>query len=128
VQERAGALVGPLRDLFAATFFVFFSFQIDPSSLVGVLLPATALTIVTAVGKVATGWVAARSIGVGSRGAVRAGTALVARGEFSIVIASLGVGREHGGKLTALAAAYVLLTAIVGPLMAKYADYVRPEP
>lgn len=39
VQARAGALIGPLRDLFAATFFLFFSFQIRPPSLIGALAP-----------------------------------------------------------------------------------------
>jgi len=59
VQERAGALVSPLRDLFAAAFFVFFSFQIDPSTIPEVLVPAIALAAVTAVGKIVVGWAAA---------------------------------------------------------------------
>lgn len=126
VQARAGALVGPLRDLFAATFFLFFSFQIEPASLVGVLGPAAVLAAVTAGGKLVSGRVAARRIGVGTRGGLRAGTALIARGEFSIVIASLGAARVHGDQLIAIAAAYVLLTAIAGPLAAKYADHGSP--
>ena len=122
VQERAGALVGPLRDLFAAIFFLFFSFQIDPESLLDVVVPAAALAVVTGAGKLVTGRIAARRLGVGARGGLRAGTALIARGEFSIVIASLGAGTAHGDDLGALAAAYVLLTAVGGPLLAKYAD------
>lgn len=122
VQARAGALVSPLRDLFAATFFLFFSFQIDPGSLLGALAPAALLAVVTAGGKVATGVMAARRMGVGRRGGLRAGTALIARGEFSIVVASLGSTIGPGDDLTALAAAYVLLTAVTGPLAAKWAD------
>ena len=122
VQERAGALVGPLRDLFAATFFLFFSFQIDPGSLLDVMVPAVVLALVTGAGKLVSGHVAARRLGVGVRGGLRAGAALIARGEFSIVIASLGAGTAHGEDLGALAAAYVLLTAVGGPLVAKYAD------
>ncbi len=124
VQARAGALVEPLRHLFAATFFLFFSFQIEPGSLVEVVAPAAVLTVVTAAGKLVSGRVASRPLGIGPRGRLRAGTALIARGEFSIVIASLGAGRQHGNELGALAAAYVLLTAIAGPLAAKYADRV----
>lgn len=127
VQARAGALIEPLRDLFAATFFLFFSFQIEPGSLVGVIAPAAALALVTGAGKLISGWAAARSLGVGRRGRLRAGTALIARGEFSIVIASLGVGRDHGDELGALAAAYVLVTAVAGPLAAKYADHAGPS-
>ncbi len=125
VQARAGALVKPLRDLFAATFFLFFSFQIEPGSLVDVLVPAVLLALVTAGGKLLSGQAAARPLGVGSAGRLRAGTALIARGEFSIVIASLGAGTTHGERLGALAAAYVLVTAITGPLAAKYVGRPR---
>ena len=127
VQHRVGALIGPLRDLFAATFFVFFSFQIRPASLVEFLLPATVLALVTAGTKVATGWLAAGRIGVRAPGRLRAGTALVARGEFSIVVASLGASAAHGRELGALAAAYVLVTAVAGPLLAKHAERLVPE-
>ncbi len=122
VQARAGALIEPLRDLFAAIFFLFFSFQIRPGSLAGALVPAAALVLLGTAGKFGSAWVSCARVGIGARGRVRAGTALVARGEFSIVIASLGAGIAHGDDLTALAGAYVLLSAIVGPLAAKFAD------
>lgn len=124
VRERATELIEPLRDLFAATFFVFFSFQIEPASLLGALLPAAGLTVVTGATKLLSGNVAARRRGVGVRGQRRAGAALIARGEFSIVIAAIGASLADGEELGALAAAYVLLTAIVGPLAARYADAV----
>jgi monovalent cation:H+ antiporter-2, CPA2 family len=124
VQLRASALMEPLRDLFAAAFFVFFSFQIELSSLVGVLLPAMALTVVTAAGKLISGWMAAARIGVAVPGRLRAGTALIARGEFSIVIAALGVTLVDGPELGAMAAAYVLLTALLGPVATKFAHRV----
>jgi CPA2 family monovalent cation:H+ antiporter-2 len=122
VQARAATVIGPLRDLFAATFFLFFSFSIDPGDLVGVLLPAAVLAFLGIAGKLLSGWVASRPITTGNRGRIRAGTALIARGEFSIVIAALGATTTDGAHLGALAAAYVLITAIVGPLAAKYAD------
>lgn len=120
VQLRAGPLIHPLRDLFAATFFFFFSFQLEPGAVAGALLPATVLGAVAIVTKVATAWVVCGDLGPRAR--LRAGTTLSARGEFSIVIASLGAGGAFGPDLTALAAAFVLVTAIVGPLLAKYAD------
>jgi CPA2 family monovalent cation:H+ antiporter-2 len=128
VQRRVGALVGPLRDLFAATFFLFFSFQIRAGSLFDVAVPAALLALVTTATKLGSGWVAAGRQGVERGGRIRAGSALVARGEFSIVIASLGATTAHGAELGALAAAYVLLTALAGPLLAKRAGHVRsPE-
>ncbi len=122
VQHRVSSLIEPLRDLFAAIFFLFFAFQIDPAQLPSAMIPALVLLVITAVGKLGSGWVAAGRAGVGRRGRIRAGTTLVARGEFSVVIASLAVGLENEKELATLAAAYVLLTAVVGPLLAKNAD------
>jgi monovalent cation:H+ antiporter-2, CPA2 family len=124
VQERASALIGPLRDLFAATFFLLFSLRIDVASLPPMLLPALGLAIVTALSKVYTGWWAAGRAGVGPRGRLRAGTALIARGEFSIVIAGLAVGTEVDQDIVPMSAAYVLLLAILGPLVTRYSDRI----
>ncbi len=122
VAHRTAELVSPLRDLFAAVFFVFFGLQIDLGALPGVLAPAAGLAVATAATKLATGWWAARRLGAGVPGRVRAGTALVARGEFSIVIAGLGVAAGTEAGLGPLAAAYVLVLAIAGPVLARYAE------
>jgi monovalent cation:H+ antiporter-2, CPA2 family len=117
--EAAHSLLAPLRDLFAAVFFVFFGLQTDPSLIPPVLLAAATLATVTAATKVATGWWAARRAGIGQRGRWRAGTALVPRGEFSIVIAGLAVSAGRESDLGPLAAAYVLILAVAGPLLAR---------
>ncbi len=124
VQERASGLISPLRDLFAATFFFSFSLAIDPGDLIGVLLPAAVLAVLGIAGKLVSGWASSRNLEVDVAGRLRAGTVLIARGEFSIVIAALGAATADGDKLGALAAAYVLMTAIVGPLLAKNADRI----
>ncbi len=123
-EQRASQLISPLRDLFAATFFLFFSFQIDPADLIDAAIPAVALFVVTALTKVATGWYAAGRVGAAPKGRLRAGTVLIARGEFSIVIAALGSGLLDGPDLGALAAGYVLISAMVGPIVAKFADRI----
>ncbi|TFH13008.1 MAG: cation:proton antiporter, partial [Acidimicrobiales bacterium] len=123
-EIRANQLISPLRDLFAAMFFLFFSFQIDPADLVAVLVPAFALALITVFTKVATGWYAAGRMGVGPKARMRAGTVLIARGEFSIVIAALGSSLIDGPDLGALAAGYVLITAVVGPLASKFSDRI----
>ena len=91
-------------------FFFLFGLQIDPATLPKVLPPATRLTagllsepikIVTAIAKVLTGYWAARRNHLDARCGLRAGLALVARGEFSIVICrGLGQGwsRNAGGS------------------------------
>lgn len=118
--ERARPLLLPIRDLFAAAFFVFFGLSIDLGDVSTVIGPALALATITAATKIGTGWWAAARAGVGSRGRWRAGTTLMARGEFSIIIAELG--READmieADLPALAAIYVLVLAVTGPLAAR---------
>jgi CPA2 family monovalent cation:H+ antiporter-2 len=127
-EERASRLLSPLRDLFAATFFLFFSFQIDPADLIDAAGPAVLLFVVTALTKVATGWYAAGRAGAAPKGRLRAGTVLIARGEFSIVIAALGAGLVDGPELGALAAGYVLLSAMVGPIVSKFSDRIPLPP
>jgi CPA2 family monovalent cation:H+ antiporter-2 len=117
IAEQSHRLIAPLRDLFAATFFFFFGLEIDPRSLPSVLLVALALAAATTLTKVLTGYWAAGQSGVDRRGRVRAGLTLVARGEFSIVIAGLAAGMEP--RLASLSAAYVLLMAVAGPMLAR---------
>lgn len=119
IAERSRRLFAPLRDLFAAIFFFFFGLQIDPATLVPVAGTAITLGLVTAVTKAMTGyWTAARA-GIDRAGRKRAGLALVARGEFSIVIAGLGTAVEP--RLLSLAAAYVLFLAVLGPMLPRLA-------
>ena len=118
-MQQTHRVLGPLRDLFAALFFLFFGLQIDPATLPPVLLQAVALGIVTVGTKLLTGWWAAYRTGVDTAGGLRAGGALAARGEFSIVIAGLGVSAGLEPRLGPLSAAYVLLLAVLGPLLAR---------
>ena len=119
VAQSAHDLLVPLRDLFAAMFFAFFGLQIDPSDLPGVLAIAAGLAVVTAATKVATGWWSSKWAGIGRAGRLRAGALLTARGEFSIVIAGIAVAEGVADDLGPLAAAYVLLLAVGGPLFAR---------
>ncbi|HVK25847.1 MAG TPA: cation:proton antiporter, partial [Actinokineospora sp.] len=81
--------------------------------------------VVTTLTKVATGWWAARRQGISRMGRARTGAALVARGEFSIVIAGLAVSAGAvDDELAALATAYVLLMAIIGPVAARVVEPV----
>ncbi|CAN5134723.1 cation:proton antiporter [soil metagenome] len=122
VAERARELLTPLRDLFAAIFFLFFALQVDPASIPPVAGLALLLAVLTAATKVATGWLAAARAGIATPGRVRAGATLVARGEFSIVIAGLAVANRIEPQLGPLAAAYVLLLAVAGPVLTRFAD------
>lgn len=127
VVDEVRALLPPLRDVFGGIFFVFFGIAIDPRDLIPVAVPALGLAIVTAGTKIATGVWAARRAGIGPKGQWRTGLSLVPRGEFSIVIAGLGIAAGVNSRLGPMAAAYVLILAIVGSLIMRYADRI-PSP
>ncbi|MFG2026101.1 cation:proton antiporter [Streptomyces sp. NPDC048825] len=121
--DRARTVLSPLRDLFAAVFFLALGISVDPGDLLPMLPAAVALAVVTGATKLATGWYAARRDGAGRRGGLRAGTALIARGEFSVVI--IGLAAPAQGRLAALVTTYVMLLAVCGPVLTRFAP-TRP--
>ena len=124
VRDEVRDLLQPLRDVFAAIFFVLFGLQVDPRSLLDVAGVALLLALVTAGTKAWTVTWGLRRAGVGARGRQRAVAALVARGEFSIIIAEIGVVAGLHPDLGPLATGYVLILAVAGPVLARHA--VRP--
>ncbi|HNM95249.1 MAG TPA: cation:proton antiporter [Mycobacterium sp.] len=117
--DRARAVLTPLRDLFAAVFFVAIGLSVDPKDLLPMLPVALALAAVTALTKVATGAYAARRDGVARPGRLRAGTALIARGEFSLVI--IGLAGTTVAAIAPVATPYVFILATVGPVLTRFA-------
>jgi len=117
-------VLGPLRDLFAAIFFLAIGLSVDPHGLLPMLPVALVLATVTAATKVVTGMFAARHDGVARRGQLRAGTALIARGEFSLII--IGLVGASIPAVAALATSYVFVMAIVGPVLARFAGGPSP--
>ncbi|MEO5780125.1 cation:proton antiporter [Arthrobacter oryzae] len=123
--HSATRILEPLRDLFAAIFFVVFGLNTDAAAIPPVLGWALVLAVLTAATKMATGVWAAWQVGIGVPGRFRAGATLIARGEFSIVIAGLAVASGAvSQELAALATAYVLIMAIMGPLAARFVEPV----
>nr|WP_237539325.1 cation:proton antiporter [Streptomyces sp. SID4951] len=122
---RSRAVLSPLRDLFAAVFFLAIGLSVTPEELTPALPAAFALAAVTIATKVLTGRYAAARDKVGRRGRLRAGTALIARGEFSLVIVGL-VGTTHD-TLGPLVTAYVFILAIAGPLLTRLAGAIPPQ-
>jgi monovalent cation:H+ antiporter-2, CPA2 family len=112
------------RDVFAALFFFVFGLSIDVSAIgeVGwILALAVALTVA---GKVGGGYLAGVFGGFTPRQSFNAGVALVAHGEFTIILAALAsenpaVSRGHSAELVAFAGLYVLITASIGVILMK---------
>jgi monovalent cation:H+ antiporter-2, CPA2 family len=122
--ERIEHLVVPFRDFFGALFFFGFGLTIDPFTLGGAVWPALGAVIVTLVGNVAAGMLAGRSARMAPAASLTIGLTIVSRGEFSIIMANLA---NAGGLLQVLqpfAALYVLILAVLGPLLTKESERI----
>ncbi len=121
VAERAREMLVPLRDAFAALFFVYFGITVNPSSLIDVAIPAMALAAAGVATKMGTGWWAARRAGLTKKGILRTSLMLIPRGEFSIVLAGIGVANGLDGDLGPMVVAYVLILAVGGSIAIRFA-------
>jgi CPA2 family monovalent cation:H+ antiporter-2 len=119
VAERTHELMHPLTDWFAAIFFLFFGLGIELNTLPPVILPALALVVVTALTKVATAWWSTRRMNLESSNRLRAGITLIARGEFSLVMAGMGIAAGLEPQLGPLTAAYVLFSVLLGTVLTR---------
>jgi CPA2 family monovalent cation:H+ antiporter-2 len=129
VAERVGRLVLPLRDAFAAIFFFAFGLTIDPADTELVLVPVTIAVVLTLVLNVVAGVLVARANGYDRRGAANVSFTLVGRGEFSLILATLAMAAGLDARLGPFVALYVLVLAILGPLMtAKSSVLARAIP
>jgi CPA2 family monovalent cation:H+ antiporter-2 len=118
VADRIERLVLPLRDAFAAIFFFVFGLAIDPADIVSVAGPVLLAVALSLVLNIAAGVIGARLYGYGRRAAATIGFTTVARGEFSLILASLAVAAGLDARLGSFVAGYVLVLAIAGPLLA----------
>jgi len=123
-SERIEHLIVSFRDFFGALFFFSFGLSIDPFALGGAVWPAVAAVILTLLGNVVSGVWAGRKASLSYRASLNIGLTIISRGEFSIILATLA---KAGGLLTSLqpfAALYVLILAILGPLLTKESRWV----
>ncbi len=120
--ERMERLVVPFRDFFGAIFFFSFGLSIDPFSLSGAVWLALGAALLSLVSVILAGTIVGRRAKLSPIGSLNLSFTLLARGEFSIIIASLA---SAGGLLAILqpfAALYVLILASAAPLLAKESE------
>ncbi len=88
---RVLRLIEPLRDMFAALFFVAIGLKIDPAMLLQYALPALLIAAVVIIGKTLACSLGIFVVGHDARTALRSGLGMAQIGEFSFVIATLGL-------------------------------------
>lgn len=118
-------LVAPLRDIFGAIFFVSVGMMLDPHVLVDHWPAAIALVAVVLGGKIIGVSLGAMLSGSSTRTSVQAGMAMAQIGEFSFIIA--GVGLEHGATrdfLYSLAISVSAITTVTTPFMIRASNRV----
>jgi CPA2 family monovalent cation:H+ antiporter-2 len=124
VREQIEERFFSFRDIFAALFFFVFGLSIDLSALGDVGWIVALALLATLVGKIGGGLVAGRVGGFTRRQSLNAGVALVAHGEFTVILAQLAsdnplIGPAESRDLVAFAGLYVLVTATVGVVLMK---------
>ena len=125
LSQKAAEQTLPLRDAFAVLFFVSVGMLFDPGVLLRQPLVLGAAVLVVVVGKSVAAWAIARARGLTSREALTIAAALAQIGEFSFILAGLGVTEKvlpEAGRDLVLAVA--LITIAVNPAMFWLADRV----
>jgi CPA2 family monovalent cation:H+ antiporter-2 len=124
VREQIEERFFSFRDVFAALFFFAFGLSIDVDVLgdVGWLLAAA--VVLTLIGKIVGGYFAGVTGGFTRRQSLNAGVALVAHGEFTIILAQIAaenprIAAADVADLSAFAGLYVLVTATLGIVLMK---------
>ena len=118
--ERIEHLVKPVKDLFASIFFVSVGMMIDPNVLREHWLPVLVVSMVTLIGQPLSSMSGALVAGQPLRTAVRAGMSLSQIGEFSFIIATLGVTlKVTSDLLYPVAVAVSAITTFTTPYMIK---------
>lgn len=121
--HRIESLIEPVRDMFSAIFFVAIGLLIDPRMLVAYWQPILVVTVAVVVGKVLTCSLGAFLGGNDSRTSLHVGMSLAQIGEFSFIIASLGVTlKVTSGFLYPVAVAVSALTTLLTPYLIRAAD------
>jgi len=116
-------LVEPVRDLFSAIFFVAIGLMLDPAILLQYAWPIAVITAAVVLGKMLSCGLGAFIAGNDGRTSLRVGMGLSQIGEFSFIIASLGMTLQVTSDfLYPVAVAVSVLTTLSTPYLIRAAD------
>ena len=116
-RQRIEALALPMRDVFAAFFFLNFGLALDVSRFGGVVWPVIAAVIMTLVINTAGGQLIAYFNKLSAAEGINVSAMLQNRGEFVLILATLAAAAGLDDRLTPFAGLYVLIMAVIGPIL-----------
>lgn len=117
--------IHPVRDMFSAIFFVSAGMLIQPDLLWKFKVPILVVTVVTLIGKILSGTVGSYAAGYDIKTSTRVGMSMAQIGEFSFVIAALGLSlKVTSDFLYPLAITVSSLTTLATPYLIRNSDRV----
>ena len=121
--EKIEHLVQPVKNLFGAIFFVSVGLLIEPNLIIQYIGPVLILSLVVIVGKTVNVSLGALLSGQPLKQSIQAGMSLAQIGEFSFIIATLGLGLQvTSDYLYPIAVGVSVITTFTTPYMIKLAD------
>ncbi|MDM4761431.1 cation:proton antiporter [Galbitalea sp. SE-J8] len=117
-RNRVEQLALPMRDVFAAFFFLNFGLALDVSTFGAVVVPVAVAIVLTLVVNTLGGQLIAWQSGLTRAEGFNVSAMLQTRGEFALILATLAVGAGLDNRLAPFAGLYVLMMAIIGPVLA----------
>lgn len=121
---RIEYLINPIRDMFSAIFFVSVGLLFDPKILINYFFPILAITLAVIIGKILSCSLGVFITGHDGKTSLRVGMGLAQIGEFSFIIASLGISlKVTDNFLYSIAVCVSIITTLSTPYLIKHSDY-----
>jgi monovalent cation:H+ antiporter-2, CPA2 family len=122
-SEDVVEVMSPVRDMFAAVFFVAIGMLVNVTQFHSFLLPALIVAAVFIIGKIVANTISAIISGYDTRTSLKVGLGMPQMGEFSLAIGRVGI--EKGvtvAPVYPIIAVATTLTSLAGPYLTRYAD------
>ncbi|HEY8281456.1 MAG TPA: cation:proton antiporter [Leifsonia sp.] len=123
-RNRIEHIATPLRDVFAAFFFLNFGLLLDPARFPEVVVPVVVAVLLTIVLNVAAGQFVAWLNGFGVQAGINTAVILQNRGEFALILATLSLSAGLDPRIQPFAGLYVLIMAVLGPVLAANSERI----
>lgn len=123
-RNRIEHIAVPLRDVFAAFFFLNFGLELDPAKFPSVLGPVLVAVAMTVVLNILAGQFVAWINGFGPQAGLNTTVILQNRGEFALILATLSISAGLDPRIVPFAGLYVLVMAVLGPILAANSEKI----
>lgn len=123
-RNKIEHIATPLRDVFAAFFFLNFGLALNPAQFPSVLVPVLVAVLLTIVLNIGAGQFVAWINGMGVQAGINTTVILQNRGEFALILATLSLSAGLDERIQPFAGLYVLIMAVIGPVLAANSEKI----